>query len=160
MIVDTHTHIISPDRVLYPVTSEERTDETTWYLDQPMPVERLLKLMDQSGVDRAVLVQAIGPYGNDNRFVVEAAGLHSDRCVAVGALDVAMDDPGAALAAMATEGDLRGVRVVDVGGGAFAHPGAKAVARTAAEIGIPFVAALVANRLPAVARLAAEVSEV
>jgi L-fuconolactonase len=160
MIVDTHTHVISCDRVRYPVISEERTDETAWYLDNPVPVEDLLDLMAQSGVGRAVLVQAIGPHGTDNRYVVDAARARSETCVAVGAMDVAGSNPGAELVAMARHGDIRGVRVLDVGGGAFSHPGATAIAHSAAELEIPLLAAILPERLPAVAQLAAEVKDV
>ena len=56
------------------------------YGDTGFYAETLIKLMDEAGVDRAVLLQG-GNYGFHNDYMAEAAGKYPDRLTAVGAID-------------------------------------------------------------------------
>ena len=56
------------------------------YGDTGFHAEPLIKLMDEAGVDRAVLLQG-GNYGFHNDYMAEAAAKYPDRLTAVGAID-------------------------------------------------------------------------
>ena len=65
-----------------------------WYREEPCSAERLLTLMDDAGVDRAVLVQPVSAYGFDNDYTADAAQSYATRYTSVACLD-----PGAERAA-------------------------------------------------------------
>ncbi len=56
------------------------------YGDTGFHTETLIKLMDEAGVDRAVLLQG-GNYGFHNDYMAESAAKYPDRLTAVGAVD-------------------------------------------------------------------------
>jgi len=56
------------------------------YGDTGFHAETLVKLMDEGGVDHAVLLQG-GNYGFHNNYMAEAAAKYPDRLTAVGAID-------------------------------------------------------------------------
>jgi predicted TIM-barrel fold metal-dependent hydrolase len=114
MIVDTHVHIASPDRERYPL--RPGGVGSAWFHAADADAEHLLALMDRHGVDRTVVVQAVGAYGYDCAYAIDAVRAHPDRLVLVGSVDMDGDDPAAALAGLAAgAGDLlRGVRVFGV----------------------------------------------
>jgi predicted TIM-barrel fold metal-dependent hydrolase len=161
MIIDSHTHVISSDEERYPLrplgldqgTGSERRP-AAWYRDLPISAERLLELMQGSAVSRALLVQAVGAYGFDNAYCVDAAGAHRDRLSSVCAVDVAGDpDPAETLRAWAKRG-ARGVRLFTVTtpeGQWLDEPIAEPVWRCAAELGMPVVVTLLARQIPRLA---------
>ena len=71
LVVDTHTHVVSDDEARLPAEPAGTTGP--WYREDPCSVERLLSLMDESGVDRVVLVQGMSAYGTDNRYTADSA---------------------------------------------------------------------------------------
>ena len=71
MVVDTHTHVVAPDREAYPLSP--RPLSGAWYDEAPCSAPELIGLMNAAGVDRAVLVQAVGAYSFDNRYVADSA---------------------------------------------------------------------------------------
>ncbi|MGH9016030.1 MAG: amidohydrolase family protein [Acidimicrobiia bacterium] len=77
MLVDTHVHVISDDASRYPLQPARLPG--AWYREAPVTVEELLALMDDAGVDRAVLVQPMGAYSYDNSYAADAAASHPDR---------------------------------------------------------------------------------
>ncbi|MDQ4113054.1 MAG: amidohydrolase [Actinomycetota bacterium] len=85
-IVDCHTHVISPDTEAYP-RSPLGGKQSAWASTRPVTAEGLLALMDASGVNRSVLVQATTAYGYDNSYVIESARRWPDRFIAVGTFD-------------------------------------------------------------------------
>lgn len=85
-IVDCHTHVISPDTDAYP-RSPLGGKQSAWASTRPVTAEGLLALMDASGVNRSVLVQATTAYGYDNSYVIESARRWPDRFIAVGTFD-------------------------------------------------------------------------
>ena len=88
LVVDTHTHVVSDDEAAYPLNPRGTTGP--WYREDPCSVERLLSLMDESGVDRVVLVQGMSAYGTDNRYTADSARRFPQRCTSVGYLDLAL----------------------------------------------------------------------
>ena len=77
-IVDTHTHVISPDTARYP-TDPIGGHQSEWSQERPVDAEGVIKALDQAGIAKAVVVQASTVYGHDNRYVVEAVRAHPDR---------------------------------------------------------------------------------
>lgn len=108
MLVDTHTHVIAEDLKRYPY--DPRPGADPWYQDAPHTAEELVALMDEAGVDRAVLVQAVSAYQHDNRYVVDAALAHAERCTSVVCLDVTEADTPDALRRMIVEQGACGLR--------------------------------------------------
>jgi predicted TIM-barrel fold metal-dependent hydrolase len=90
-IVDTHTHVISPDRTRYP-TAPLGGKQSDWSSERPIPVEGLLAAMDEAGVAKAVVVQASTAYGHDNSCAADSVERHRDRLVGVFSVDMLADD--------------------------------------------------------------------
>jgi L-fuconolactonase len=108
LIVDTHVHVVAADQDRYPLHTAAA--EHAWLREPPVTAERYLNLMGDAGVGATVLVQAFGAYRTDNRYVVDAAAAHRDRCTSV--VIVAGDDDGAAeLRRLAAERSVGGVRL-------------------------------------------------
>ena len=57
MIVDTHVHIVAADQHRYP-RQLGHAGISSWVHD--LPVEEMLRHMNEAGIDRAVLSQAFG----------------------------------------------------------------------------------------------------
>jgi L-fuconolactonase len=91
VVIDTHTHAISPDKQRYPL-APVGGHQSEWSAKRPVSFESLLASMDEAGIDRAVVVQASTVYGNDNSYVVEAVRSHADRFAGVFSLDVLASD--------------------------------------------------------------------
>jgi predicted TIM-barrel fold metal-dependent hydrolase len=71
VIVDSHVHVVASDRKRYPL--QPAVAGKAWYDEAPVSVERYVAEMDGAGVAAAVLVQAVGAYCFDNRYVLDAA---------------------------------------------------------------------------------------
>src|SRR5205814_2355362 len=108
MIIDTHTHVSSPDTERYPFKPGDFPTSKWWMKDAT--VEHLLGVITAAGVERAVLVQGIGAYGYDNRYAVHAAANDPERLRVVVAVDMDGPDPTADLRAVAAGGTIHGVR--------------------------------------------------
>lgn len=153
MIVDTHTHVVSPDHHRYPL--RPAAEVAAWVHDAPCSAAQLDDLMSRSGVDRAVLVQAVGAYADDNRYALDAAELARDRYVAVAMLDAGNPDAAAQLEDVA-EKEAAGIRLVAGTPGSSVQLDDDMVltlARRAIELGLHVVVATLAEGLPALNRL-------
>jgi len=109
--VDTHVHVVSRDLATYPLRPHR--PGVTWFTDHACPADEFAGLMAASGLERAVLVQAMGAYSDDNRYCVESANADPQRFTAVVYVDLTNphDDPASVLAGWASAG-ATGVRVV------------------------------------------------
>jgi predicted TIM-barrel fold metal-dependent hydrolase len=90
-IVDTHTHVISPDHVRYPLAPVGGR-QSDWSAHHSTDDDALLAEMDEAGIARAMVVQASTAYGNDNRYVADAVRAHPDRFGGVFSIDMLADD--------------------------------------------------------------------
>jgi L-fuconolactonase len=154
VIVDAHVHVASPDTALFPRTPTGVGSE--WWRTAAA-VEDLLAVLDATGVERAVVVQAVGVYGYDCRYAAAATAMAPARLALVGAIDMSTADPSSQLADLARSGDLAGVRVFGVGGEAPAWLGdgrADDVWVAAGELGVSVVPTVFADRLPSLAEVA------
>ncbi|KGM33774.1 amidohydrolase family protein [Inquilinus limosus] len=90
-VVDSHTHVISPDAERYPHAplGGHRSD---WSKARPVDHHGLVAAMDEAGIAQAVVVQASTVYGHDSRYVVEAVRAHPGRFVGVFSLDAVAGD--------------------------------------------------------------------
>lgn len=92
-IIDTHTHVVAVDTRRFPIDLVGVPGDS-WVHDAPTTVEQLIALMDAADVAAAVLVQPVGAYGFDNRYVIEARRAAAGRLVGVGVVDAwAADAP-------------------------------------------------------------------
>jgi predicted TIM-barrel fold metal-dependent hydrolase len=107
MTIDTHVHIVSPDQQRYPRNLDPAN--SSWVLD--MSGEMMLELMEASGIDRAMLVQAYSAYQYDNNYVADAALSHPDRFVSVCIVDPTRPDAADRLSYWVEERGVRGLRL-------------------------------------------------
>jgi predicted TIM-barrel fold metal-dependent hydrolase len=107
MIVDTHVHIVAPDQGRYP--RKLAPDNTEWVLD--MPGEKMLELMAEAGIDRAMLVQAHSAYEFDNSYVADIATLYPERFISVCIVDPTRADAADQLTYWVKERRVRGLRL-------------------------------------------------
>ena len=107
MIIDTHTHVVSSDKVKHPLHPGARG----WSTEVSNDVEDLIAEMDKAGVDCATLVQPNATYGLDNIYQCDSAKEYAPRTVAVGILDPAAPDAADKLSYWVNEHGMNGVRL-------------------------------------------------
>jgi predicted TIM-barrel fold metal-dependent hydrolase len=112
-IVDTHTHVISPDTARYPVDPIGGR-QSEWSQAHPVDIDGLVRALDGAGIGKAVVVQASTVYGHDNRYVVEAVKAHPDRFVGVYSIDAMAADAVARIEHWQGQG-LSGFRLFTTG---------------------------------------------
>jgi L-fuconolactonase len=107
-VIDTHVHVRSADVFRYPLAPTGIGSD--WWASGDRSTEALLSQIEAAGVAAAVLVQAVGPYGYDNSYVLDSAGRAPERLAVVVAVD--LDDPaaGAQIEHYAEHPHVRGVR--------------------------------------------------
>jgi L-fuconolactonase len=156
VIIDTHVHVACADSVRYP--RAPRGVGSDWWRSGDRGVASLVEAIDAAGVDRAVVVQAVGPYGYDCRCAIDAVAARPDRLRLVVAVDPDSPAPAEELRALARHAPVAGVRVFCVGGAAvpWLEDGrAGDVWDVAGELGVPVVPVVMPHHIPAVRELAA-----
>lgn len=108
-VVDAHAHIISSDPARFP-HSPLSGALPDWPAERFVNAEKLLRRMQQTGVDRAVLVQYSSAHGYDNRYVLATAQQHPDKFVAVCTLDGLQPDAPQQLTECVSQG-AAGLRI-------------------------------------------------
>ena len=95
MRVDTQAHVVSADHGAYPLDPPDidpmGTAQSRWFDAPALAVDDLLQRMDDTGIDRAVLVQAFSSYQYDNRYTADAAAAHPDRLASSCIIDLEHD---------------------------------------------------------------------
>jgi len=95
MRIDTQAHVVSADHDTYPLDPPAidpmGTAQSRWFDAPALAVEDLLQRMDDTGIDRAVLVQAFSSYQYDNSYTADAAAAHPDRLVSSCIIDLEHD---------------------------------------------------------------------
>jgi L-fuconolactonase len=107
-VLDSHVHIASPDRERYPV-SPTGIGSPWWHGDNSS-VEALLEHMALAAVDGIVITQAVGPYGFDNRYILDSVADHPERLTAVVAVDLDAEAAEDDLIRLAAVPSVTGVR--------------------------------------------------
>lgn len=116
MIVDTHVHVVTNDRVRYPrladtpragaIPTITEIGQTEW---PETTAEILLGEMDRAGVAKATLVQSYFLYEYDNSYAIDSANAHADRFVSIVTLDPTDPASPDRLSALVAQG-ARGIR--------------------------------------------------
>ncbi len=108
-MIDSHTHVIGPDRERYPLNPRNLSGK--WYLEAPHSAEELAACMDEAGVEKAVLVQAVGTYTYDNAYAADAAAANPDRFASACCIDALADDAVETLRYWVSQRGMHGVRL-------------------------------------------------
>jgi L-fuconolactonase len=164
-LVDTHVHVASVDGERYPHRPTGLGRH--WWNEPGRDAEGLVSVMDDHGVSRAVAAQAIGAYGYDNSYLLDAVAGCPDRLAAVPAVDVddrAVDDGelAASIAGLATSTGVVGVRLFGVApSSSWPHDEARArvAFRAAARAGLVIVLTVWPDQLQALTELIRESSD-
>ena len=109
MLTDAQLHVWEADRPDRPWDRQHRPQ-----LDEPFTVERAIRLLDEHGVDRAVLVPPlVSGFNNDtaNAYALEAAAAHPGRFVVMGRFDPRPPDARARLESWLDQPGMRGIRL-------------------------------------------------
>jgi len=131
MIIDTHTHVVSSDKVKHPLDPGARG----WSTEVSNDVEDLIAEMDRAGVECATLVQPNATYALDNSYQCDSAKQYAPRTVAVGILDPAAPDAADKLSYWVNEGGMKGVRLQSQA--EPDDPACDAIWQRADELGVP-----------------------
>ncbi len=83
---DTHLHLASDDEEAYP-RRPSHIGSSEWWRRPGFDAQGVSSMMGATGVRRGVAVQAVGLYGYDNRYVIDAARAHPESFTAVVAVD-------------------------------------------------------------------------
>jgi len=90
-VIDIHPHIIAADEARYPL-APLGGHQSDWSRTRPVTVEQMIVAMDETGVQKAALVQASTCYGHDNSYVADAVAAHPHRFTGVFSVDVLAAD--------------------------------------------------------------------
>jgi predicted TIM-barrel fold metal-dependent hydrolase len=145
MIVDTHVHVVSDDRKQYPQVSDgahganapsvRDIGQPEW---PPLTGESLVKMMDECGIDRALLVQTYFTYHFDNSYMIDCARRWPDRFLSVCVIDQLAPDASDALSDLVENHGVRGLRMMGARGpGALKDPRSFPLWERAEQLGIP-----------------------
>ena len=109
MLTDAQLHVWEADRPDRPWDRQQRPQ-----LDEPFTVERAVALLDEHGVDRAVLVPPlVSGFNNDtaNAYALEAVAAYPDRFAVMGRFDPRPPDAPERLERWLDQPGMRGVRL-------------------------------------------------
>ncbi|MEV0797384.1 amidohydrolase family protein [Kribbella sp. NPDC050281] len=113
MTIDAHCHVIAVDRDRYPRNPLGGV-ESGWSQQRPVGAKELIAAMDETGIDRAIVVQASTAYGHDNSYVADSVELYPDRFAGVFSVDMLAPDAPQQLAHWVSRG-LQGARLFMTG---------------------------------------------
>lgn len=85
-IIDVHCHVVSPDRVTYPLAPLGGT-QSDWSSERPTTPQMLIASMDEAGVAKAAVVQASTAYGHNSSYLADSIKLFPERFTGVFSLD-------------------------------------------------------------------------
>jgi L-fuconolactonase len=90
-IIDIHPHIISGDTARYP-RSPLGGKQSKWSEEHSVDYDAMVREMDETGVEKSILVQSSTCYGYDNSFVADAIAAHPNRLGGVCSIDARAAD--------------------------------------------------------------------
>ena len=142
-MLDTHVHVVSPDRERYPVLE----NPPDW---PSVTAESLASKMDELGVKRAMLVQSFFTYGFDNSFAIDCARSDPQRFQVVAVINQIAPDAPQILTELVEEHGVRGVRFMPKGmpEGVLWDPASFPVWERAGALRIPITIAAEIQHVP------------
>ena len=153
-LIDTHVHVVAGDEAAYPLAPAGLPG--AWYREAPHSAEDFRACMQEAGVAKAVLVQPVGAYSFDNRYVADAVSAHRDVFVGACCVDPAGEDPAGALRHWVEERGLHGVRLfaLDAAGpGWLSEEQGRPLWECADDLGIHVIVTVFAHQLPGLGAL-------
>lgn len=163
-IIDIHPHIISDNDEAYP-RSPLFGIQSKWSRERPVPVEALIAVMDEAGVEKAAVVQASTCYGHDNSYLIDSIARFPGRLTGVASVDILDPEAPRQLDALRARG-IAGIRLFTGGStkamdaGWIEDPRTEAAWRHSAEIGFSVCIQTNAAGLPHVRKVAQEYPDV
>ena len=158
MIVDTHVHVIAPDRARYPLQplgGFSGGPAHPWYEETPVSAEQMLETNTAAGVDRAILVQPFGAYAFDNAYHADSAAAHPDRFSSVCTVDPLAADAPERLRYWIRERGMHGLRLTtNRPGVVLDDPAGSSLWETIRDLAIPVCVLMSPAQLSAVRALA------
>ncbi len=85
-IIDVHCHVVSPDRVTYPL-APIGGQQSDWSSQRPTTPQQLIEAMDAAGVAKAAVVQASTAYGHNSSYLADSLKYFPDRFTGVFSID-------------------------------------------------------------------------
>lgn len=153
-LIDTHTHVVSPDAERYPLAPAGLPGG--WFREAPHSLEQLLERMDEAGVERAVLVQGVGAYSYDNSYAADCAARVPERVWSACCIDVLGADAQEQLDHWIVERGMRGVRLFALSRGSDSwldDPVTFPIWERAAELGAHVIVTILYHQLPQLRRV-------
>jgi len=144
--VDTHAHVIGAPPA-YPFVADRS------YTPPPAAPAAYLKMLDDTGLDRGVLIQ-VSVHGSDNRLLFETLHAHPDRLRGVAVMPVGLPDRAYAEAQAA---GVRGLRLNVLFGGGIGLEDLERYDALASELGWHLQLLVDARNLPELAPRLAKV---
>ena len=86
MIIDVHCHVVSPDRVAWPL-APIGGKQSDWSSERPTTPQQLIAAMDEAGVAKAAVVQASTAYGHNSSYLAESLKYAPSRFTGVFSID-------------------------------------------------------------------------
>lgn len=153
-MIDTHTHVVADDLDRYPLKPRELSGK--WYLEAPHTAERLIACMDETGVDQAVLVQAVGAYTFENDYAADSSAAHPGRFASACCIDPVAAGAVETLRHWILERGMHGVRLFAIARGGVSwleDSRSFPVWEEARELGAHVIVTVLRNQLPALRRV-------
>ena len=147
VLIDTHTHAIASNTARYPQRDSQLANGA-WWVGGDFSADRLRSQVADSSVDGVVLVQAAGPYGDDNRYLVTASDydLFGGVCI----VDPTAPNASGQLTALSERSGIDGIRLFHVPTPTdpwLAAPAADTLIDRAAELGLTVTVCCMADSL-------------
>ncbi len=111
-LFDSHVHLFTDDLRDYPMVATDQVKPRL--LKDPNTVDKILRDMDENGVERCAAVQYRTAYGTDNRYVLDSAKTHPRRIVPVVILDAVDPKSPAVLRDLVKGRGAAGLRITGV----------------------------------------------
>lgn len=162
-IIDTHCHVVSPDRARYPL-APLGGKQSDWSSERPTTPERLIAAMDEAGIAKAVVVQASTAYGHDSSYLADSIVRFPSRFTGVFSLDPLQADALAQMDHWTGKG-MTGLRVFTTGS---TMPGQQTwldderafpVWEKAGKTGLPVAVQMTAEGIPLLLKIVARFPE-
>lgn len=142
-MIDTHVHVVSPDRNRYPAME----NPPAW---PAVTGDALAANMDAQRVTRALLVQSFFTYGFDNSYAIDCAAADPSRYQVVCVIDQTAPDATEVLTRLVSDHGVRGVRLMPKGmpEGVLWDPKTFGIWKRAGELGVPVTVAAEIQHMP------------
>jgi predicted TIM-barrel fold metal-dependent hydrolase len=115
-MVDTHPHVVSPEseRDKYPL-APIGGKLSVYAQERQTTTEQFLAMMDEAGVQQAVLVQSSTGHGYDNSYAADSVAKYPDRFAGVCCVDAPAPDGAEKLRYWIQDRGMSGVRLFTAG---------------------------------------------